>query len=86
MNEEKILQTLAARSQPEAPPTVDVVKDVLARLQFQRPARRGSVLLWVYAGVTAAAATFIGAWALQAMIERHNAVLDIVVPVMGAMP
>ena len=86
MNEKQYIQTLAAAARNDAPPTVDVTADVMARIQAQPRRRRGNILMWTYAAVTAVAATFVAAWAAHLLLLQDNASLDLIGPVMGALP
>ncbi|MBN1553503.1 MAG: hypothetical protein JXA11_02065 [Phycisphaerae bacterium] len=84
MNEQRILQTLATAAQGDGPPSVDVAGIVMRRIQ--KPARRANFLLWTYAAATAVAACFVAAWTAHVLLLEENAALDIIAPVMGALP
>jgi hypothetical protein len=86
MNEEQLLRTLAATAQNDAPPALDVTGVVLARIQAQPRRRRANVLMWTYAAATALAATFVAAWTAHLLLLQDNASLDLIGPVMGALP
>jgi len=84
MNEETLLRSLAGAARAERPPAVDVADRVLARIQARR--RGTDPLMWVYAAVTSAAAMLVMAWALRAMLARQDVAMDLMAPVMGALP
>jgi hypothetical protein len=86
MNEEQIIRTLAAAARDDAPPAVDVTGVVMARIQAQPGRRRANVLMWSYAAVTALAATFVAVWTAHLLLLQDNASLDLIGPVMGALP
>lgn len=86
MNEEQYIRTLAASAKDDAPPALDVTGVVMARIQAQPRRRRANVLMWTYATVSALAATFVAAWTAHLLLLQDNASLDLIGPVMGAMP
>jgi len=86
MNEEQLLRTLASAARNDAPPRVDVTNVVLERIQAQPRRRRANFLLWTYAAATTVAATFVAAWTAHLLLLQDNASLDLIGPVMGALP
>ena len=65
MNEERILQVLAAGARSDAPPTVDVADRVLASLRVAR--RPSRVIVW-FATAASAAAIVVMTMALWSLI------------------
>lgn len=73
MNEERILQNLAAAARGDGPPAVDVADRVVASLRIRR--KQSRLVVWFATGA-AAAAMVVAVLAVQAMTTKGGGTMD----------
>lgn len=80
MSDDKMtFSALARQARADGPPAVDVADEVLDRIA--KPRR--DVLLWVFSGLSAAAAMVVGILAVRVILMRLDAIPALAGPAVG---